>query len=83
MRSRERTPEQEVELAALMKMLPMIVDRMMPIQKEYAARLDENKEVVARKKEDNGVPDLSEDVEDLKKILPKCSIDTSTSSRSS
>jgi hypothetical protein len=83
MRSRERTPEQDQELAALMKMLPMIVGKIMPIQREYAARLNKNKEVVAGKKEDNGVPDLSEDVEDLKKILRKCSIDTSTSSRSS
>lgn len=82
-----RTREEEDELAGLMKRLPDIVERMMVLQKDYAERLkaaeDAKKKALTGNNDDVGIPDLSGDIESLKKSKKKASFETSSTSGSS
>jgi hypothetical protein len=88
---RERTAEQKAELQELESRLPAIVESLLGVQKDFGIHLNgdlgETKDIVTdsspTKKEDSEVPDLSEDIEDLKKIQTKTSDDAVASASSS
>jgi hypothetical protein len=88
---RERTAEQETELQELMPRLQVIREGLLGLQKEYGIKLpvviekvkDGLVDLSIAKKDGDGIPDISEDVEDLKKMDLKSKRDDSASSTSS
>ena len=87
---RERTAEQKTELQELMSRLPIIREGLLGVQKEYGIQLpvviesikESAEDLNIAKKDNDEIPDMSEDVEDLKKIDLKGKRNDSASSTS-